>query len=564
MKKRILLFIMMILMPLGVKADTIKSIDMQINIAKDGTASITETWVAKADSGSEWYKTMYDLGNSELYDFTVSMDGKELTEKHWDVDESIQEKAGYYGINYADRGKELCFGKTDYKEHTFVLTYKLSNYIFNTKDAQVLYWTLIPPVNTQKFNVNINGYSKLEDTWDLWGFGYKGYAYIENGKALLSNEDGLDNEYVVALLKFPLNTFDTSNSYERFETFNDVLNTAKEGAYEHDYSDYGYDNYKPSLFDKIINFITTIIPILLIVGGLFATAKAIQSSKYGYINNKKITKENTPMFRDIPCKKDIYYANALIKLNEFNYKETNILGAIFLKWVKTDKIRFISEKKGIFNKETTKIDLSLNPTFDNEKEQKLFDYIYESSKDGILENKELEKWCRKNYDKFLNLFKSIEEDKEQELKSQGHLYTRKTKEECKYKNVMDDKIYDDSKELYGLKLFLEEFSSIDTKETLEVKIWDEYLMFAYLFGIADKVAKQLKNLYPEVIEQLEQNNIDYNTIMYLNHISIASASAATSARAAADNYHNGGGGFSMGGGGGGSFGGGFGGSAGGR
>ena len=66
---------------------------------------------------------------------------------------------------------------------------------------------------------------------------------------------------------------------------------------------------------------------------------------------------------------------------------------------------------------------------------------------------------------------------------------------------MDDIMYEDSRKLYGLKLYLEEFSKINTKEVMEVHLWDEYLMFAYLFGIADKVAKQLKDMYPEIIEQ---------------------------------------------------------------
>ena len=60
---------------------------------------------------------------------------------------------------------------------------------------------------------------------------------------------------------------------------------------------------------------------------------------------------------------------------------------------------------------------------------------------------------------------------------------------------------------------------ISAQETLEVKIWDEYLMFAYLFGMADKVSKQLKNLYPEYIEQeLERNNLDLNTLVLINSI----------------------------------------------
>ena len=78
-------------------------------------------------------------------------------------------------------------------------------------------------------------------------------------------------------------------------------------------------------------------------------------------------------------------------------------------------------------------------------------------------------------------------------------------------------------------------------------------MFAYIFGIADKVAAQLKNLYPEVLQNPE---MDYNTVVFVNNISTRSVKAASAARSAAESYSSGGGGFSSGGGGGGSFGGG--------
>ena len=113
----------------------------------------------------------------------------------------------------------------------------------------------------------------------------------------------------------------------------------------------------------------------------------------------------------------------------------------------------------------------------------------------------------------------------------------------------------------GLKVWglVDNFNeNMNTKEVLEVKIWDEYLMFAYIFGNADKVAKQLKNLYPEVIEQ---SNFDYDTLIFINNISTTSVSAASAARSAAESYSSGGGGFSSGGGGGGSFGGGGGGGS---
>ena len=148
------------------------------------------------------------------------------------------------------------------------------------------------------------------------------------------------------------------------------------------------------------------------------------------------------------------------------------------------------------------------------------------------------------------------------LKGEAHIYHRVSKEECKKKFVMDDKIYDDSIKLYGLKKYLQAFSNMKEKEAFEVHLWDEYLMFAYLFGMAEKVAKQFKNLYPEVMEQMQNNDFDYNTFIFINNISSKSVSAASSARSAAESYSSGGGGFSSGGGGFGSFGGG--GSMGGR
>ena len=559
MKKKIMLFLFMMLVPiLGVKADTIKKIDMRINILEDGSAEIKEVWNVKASSGSEWYKQMYNLGEMKLSNYKVLMDGKELTYKTWNVNENLSQKAGYYGINYVSEGIELCFGKSDMKEHTFTLTYTLSNFVFNTEDSQVVYVTLFPEVTMQNFTVEVSSYYEFPDTLDVWGYGYKGYAYVENGLIKMSNEGELSNDYVVLLAKFPLNTFKTDYTVEDYNTFDDVYNKSEDGSFDYDYT------YKKTFWDYVIIIFNIIIcgifPLLIVVFAI----KAVFDSGYGYINNKKIDKKNTQMFRDIPCNKDIYYANALISLNKniFTYKESNILGAILLKWIRNDKVRLTNQTKGIFNKETSVIDLTMNPTFDNENEEKLFKMMYKASGDGILEAKELEKWCRSHYDEFLNIFKKFENEKISRLKNEGHIYKRTTKEECKKKNVMDDKIYEDSTRLYGLKLYLDEFSRMKEKDAIEVKLWDEYLMFAYLFGIADKVAKQFKNLYPEIIQEMEMANVDYSTLVFVNNISSSSVYAASSARSAAENYSSGGGGFSSGGGGGGSFGGG--GSMGGR
>ena len=561
MKKKIILFLMFMLIPISVKADTIYKIDMGININDDGSADIQEVWEVEASSGSEWYKQMPNMGDVELTDFKVSMDGKELTYKSWNPNESLSEKKGYYGINYVSNGLELCFGKYDFKKHTFTLTYKLSDFVFNTSDSQITYFTLMPNITANGFSAVISSYYDFPDTLDVWGYGYKGYAYVENGKIKMSSEGGLINEYVTLLAKYPLETFKTDFTVNGFNNFNEVLDTAKEGTFDYDYD---YDYKEPTFFEKVTIFISTFFPVLIAIIIAFFGIKIGLESGYGYINNKKIDKKNTPMFRDIPCNKDIYYANALISLNNFaDTSNNNILGAIILKWVKEKKIEFKTEEKDLFNKETSIIDLTKKSTFENSLEEELFDIMYEASKDGYLESKELEKWCRNNYSEFFNLINEFKDKEIEKLKQEGHIYKRSNKNECSKKNVMDDKIYEDSSKLYGLKLYLEEFSKMDTKEVMEVHLWDEYLMFAYLFGIANKVAKQLNNLYPkEFSEYTSSSGVDLDTLVFINYISTKSVNAASDARSAAESYSSGGGGFSSGGGGGGSFGGG--GSAGGR
>ena len=561
MKKKLLLILfMLIIFPINVFADDIYRIDMEIYLDESGNANITEKWNVQADSGSEWYKQLYNMGNQEISNFTVSMDGTPLKYKEWNINENLKQKSGYYGINYVSEGIELCFGKGDFKKHTFTLNYTLSNFIINTSDSQVLYETLFPNVTMDNFTVEISSYYSFPDTLDVWGYGYKGYAYVEDGKIKMSNEGGLNNDYVVLLVKFPLDTFKTDNTDYRFTEFNDVYDMAEEGTYSYDYNDYNYED------DEIIGIAGAIFAILFNIGipvfVVAVTAKALSTNSYGYKDNKEINKKSVPFFRDIPCNKNIYYANALIKLNNFGYKESNILGAIILKWIRTNKISFKNTTTGVFNKETSAIDLTMNPTFDIPEEQELFNIMRAASGDGILEVKEFEKWARKHYSKFFGLFERIKNNTIDNLKSNNHIYKRTNKEECKYKNVMDDVIYNDSVQLYGLKKYLQEFSNIDTKEVMEVHLWDEYLMFAYLFGMADRVAKQLEKLYPEVIKEMSTSGVDYNTLYFINTMSTRSVAAASSARSAAQSYSSGGGGFSSGGGGGGSFGGG--GSMGGR
>lgn len=568
--KKIIFTLVLFLVPSIILANEISNIDMNIYVDNNGTAHVTEEWTTELNEGTEGYKPYYNLGESEISNFKVSMNGKEYTyNSDYDVNASFDEKKYTNGFNYVNDGVELCFGITKYGKNTYTLSYDISNFVLNTSDGyQMIYWTLFPKnYNPSPERVYIKIYSdfKYADNLDVWGYGkYGAPTYVYDGYIEMDSESTVSSsEYMTILVKFPANTFTLSTTLDK--TFDEYLNMANEGSTKYDNTD-GNDS-SPNILSYIWQGLTYILSFGIPLFIVFAVGSAAIKNGYGYKNNKTIDKKNTPLYRDIPCNKDIYYANTLVKLNNnlfSNYKETNIFGAIILKWVKENKIAFKNGPSGKFNKNTSSIDLTKNPTFDNVLEKELFDIMYEASVDGILETKELEKWCNKNYSKFFSLFERINTVEIHKLKNDNHIYNRADKNECKKKNVMDDTIYDDSTKLYGLKKFLEEFSKIDTREVLEVHIWDEYLMFAYIFGIASKVAKQLKNLYPEVLA--DQNNyIDFDTLMYIDHLSYDTVKAASAARTRAESYSStgaGGGGFSSGGGGGGSFGGGGGGGGG--
>lgn len=58
--------------------------------------------------------------------------------------------------------------------------------------------------------------------------------------------------------------------------------------------------------------------------------------------------------------------------------------------------------------------------------------------------------------------------------------------------IPTDKYAQDQKEVIGLWKYLKDYSLIKDRYPIEISIWNEYLVFASLFGIADNVAKEFK------------------------------------------------------------------------
>lgn len=489
--KKLIVFVLVLFVLIFVDIDFKYNIDINVEIKSSGSANVTEVWDVQSIGGTDWCKPLdgLDLGGYTISDFYVYMDGEPLQYvNNWGVDTIFGTK-GLYGYRRWINDLDLCFTTGDMKRHTFTLKYKVTNYVFNTNEKQVFYKKLINNSSFEKFSINIKSdYYDFFDDMEIYGYGFDGNIDISNGVISITGSDETPFSYVSILAVLPKNTFNTSNKVYGFDNVYSYLKHAN-----NDYNQ--YLKYK-NLFDNrwLIIILCISLIVLFFVSVKYIRKKIKILNGYGYKNNKKINYEDIELFRDIPFNKDIYYAYTLIKINRIGYDDCNILSAIILKWFNEKKININHNKKVSF------IDLTMNSKFEDEIEYRLFNMMYEASNNGILEMNEFHDFAKRYSAKFLSLFSLIEENVVNSLKLDMHIYHRITKDECRCKYVMDDKVYNDSIKLYGLKKYLEEFSMMDTKEVMDIKLWNEYLMFACLFGIADKVSLQLKHMHPDIKE----------------------------------------------------------------
>ena len=557
--KRIILFIVMFLGIINVYAkDSITDMNINIYITENGSAKIVEKWNASlsgANSYTEGYKQYFNLGNSEILDYKVSMNGEKFTTvDNWNIDGSFNDKAYKAGIHYTDSGDELCFGITKYGNNEYTLEYTITNFVNNTDDSQVVYWAIVPqefsfPVD----NIYVKVYSDFDysDKLDVWGYGYDGYAYVYDGYIEMSTEHGLnEDEYMVLLIKFPEGSFKTESTIDNdFDYYYDL---AQEGASPN----------KPSLLSRIGDFIIGILSFLLtfgiwiyFFGKAAASSNRVGSKTFDYsLAPKKLPKnDEINYFRDIPCNKDVFRAYWVANNYGLMKNKTDFLGTLLLKWTNENKIEFTKVTSKVLKKESKAVVFKDNITFDNSKEEQLYNWMKIASGDNVLEKDEFKKYCNKHYNKILNWFNEIMDYQTNKLVDSREVTIdeKKTLGFISKKYVISPKMREEAIELKGLKNFLNDFSNIKDKSAIEVKLLNEYLMFAQLFGIADKVAKEFKRLYPDVI-----TDMTYDNIVFINYVSTTGVSAASSAKSRAESYSAGGGGFSSSGGGGGSFGGG--------
>ncbi len=481
-------------------------LDIRVELSRNGDARITETRQMTIDNkGTECYIGLSEMSPSTVKDLSVSDESRQLYENigEWKLDRSRSEKAGRCGIVEKGNGcYELCWGLGDSGQRTYVTSYTITGLVRGYPDADALRHVFLDENVSPKpihAKVTIVGADTTlvftPDTCGIWGFRFYGELGFENGTMVAETTGPMNSEAALYIMaQFPKGMLEPA-----IQTTDDTFEHKKQLALEgSDYVD--VDIVQLSDGKRGMSAPTAI----GILGGTIVCLGGILYSFSGSRSRKKRKKimalvKSVDYFKSIPLEGNLQKANDM--LNAFNVGKAHnykrLISATILHLINEGVFsvepmmteagkmakRFVVKEKLPVEKDWSPLAYKMHEIFNKA-----------SGENHVLDPKELETYMendnnRKVVKSFLNA-----------------LHTMRTLEY--YENHKDEVC-----EVFGFKRFLEDFTLMNERHLTEIKLWNDYMVWATLYGNAEQVIKDMKAINPEFFKmdhvaiQLSDNDI---------------------------------------------------------
>lgn len=481
--------------------------EMELNVAlrPDGSAHITQVWTTDTDEGTEFYLGCRDSGYLTITDFSVSdQNGPYVYVEGWDVDASFEEKTNRCGILETGEGVELCWGISEYGENRYAIEYVLHDLVGSYSDADGFNHRFVDEMSFFPTDVmltirNQDGTPLTDELCDIWAFGFDGQIRFEDGAIRAWTEAPLESgEHITVMVSLEKGVLSPRRTVE------DSFETVKERAFAgSDYEDDGSLTAGDLLLFAVI-ILAVILLILLLVAVMIKAGKVKQKKRM----------EQSGYFRDAPNGGDLNVTYQL-GLCSGLCEEDALLGAYLMRLISQGCLENTDDSAD--NTGAVRLRLSHGPRSGNEYDDALYTILEAAAgTDGILDPNELEHYCKQNYIPLSRFMESCERNGKQAMVRSG----------CLKGAVLDNdkdltkKGQQELDEVYGLKHFLLDFSLICERGVKEAVIWQDYMVYALMLGIADKLEAQIREMYPDQVPQLNQYRRYirysgcYNGVMY--------------------------------------------------
>lgn len=550
--RRILSLLAALVLPLALPAQQIRDVDITVDLRADGSARITQVWDATVVRGTEWYIPIENLGPMTVTDLTVSENGREyVSEGHrWNVDRSLEEKAGRCGIVEKRDGVELCWGQGSYGDHVWTASFTVNGLVQSLQDADAFNFMFVNPglvAPPQHARVTIrNATGGKEWTYDnarVWGFGFTGDINVRNGEIIAESSEPFGPiSQLIAMVRFEKGLF--SPAVSRDISFDEMKTTALEG------SSYGEKDPLLKIFGVLF--------LLFFGGGLFLSIWAIVMTAMGKKYKKSMYGKTkiTEWYREAPMNGDLFASYYVLENGwRFGGKTSSkgLIGALFLRWILDGKLSVQPDPK-----KAKRVNLAFPEGIEipDETENSLYQMALQASGSNLLlESGEFEKWSEKNFKRVTAWPYKAQARGRKYMQDKGYFLRGTTTNEDGAREACH---------VVEFKNFLNDFTLSKERGAAEVGLWKDYLVFAQLYGIADKVAAQFERLFPAEFQEISQSvgvdpTVMMRTINMTNSISTSAINRAVARQQAGSisgkgghTSFGGGGGFSGGGFGGGS------------
>lgn len=521
----------------------VDSVRIDVELRDDGSAFVSERWVIDVDDMiTEWYLGKENLGKMTISDLNVTDESGVLYHnegKGWNIKRSRQDKARRCGIVEKSDGCEICWGIGSSGRHAYTVTYVLTGLVKGYSDADGFNYMFMTPTDGHPRSVILNlrkqGTILTGENTRVWGFRFKGETEVLEGAVKYWSTEPFSNESaLVAMVAFDKGIFQPELKEDK--SFEDVKKKAFKGS--------DYKKPRKSLEDIIDDLFGLFFAFVFVMTGLGASWKSFKERKLRkeLLGGKE---KDVDWFRDVPVNGNLRDAANIIRLITGSQAKPgvisqNLIAAYMTRLFYRGAFELIPQLDGDMAfkindfpavDETSNADVNL--------EMDLYNYFKEAAgSDSILQKKELKRWANNHGKTLYNWQNRI-----------NNTYTLKT---------LNAK---DVREVYGLKKFLKDFTLIQDRGAVEVKLWNNYLIFASLYGIADQVYKDFKKVCPEYFTLSSAMNqfqtttpvVLWNTIgdtsRYFNRSAMSYASRQ-SVSSGGSRWGGGGGSISWGGGGG--------------
>ena len=600
------------------KAGNLKlnNLDFQAQINADGSMDVTETWDINIKSTNTLYKTFKTdnskysgITNATVTDITNGIQNNFIQTSEWAYHVA---KGYYYGTENDDDDFEIGWGvglDNSSARKEYEISYTVKDAITKYNDYAELYWQFVGStfeVDANKITGTILLPSNVDnkDEIKVWGHtkNLNGTIYATDTNKIEFEVDNFKNgTYVEVRTLFPTNLITTTGRIKNKNTLDNVVKEETKWANKANASrkrqEWMEKNFKYVLFGAWLG--------LNILLGVFFFKKTIKYWKKLKGLNKFEPTTKLEYYRDLPDE-DSTPGEAYKTMNEnvTEFTDQNF-GKIFSATVLDLTLRGyieIQQEKKTLGKDIVTITLKkqVSDGLPINEERIMTFIIKATNKKDTITLKELEKYIKNNPSKIESLLTETYSSVDNQLIGKGIISSIGQKEYKEYKekagayigstiffimfisffvekfifplliliinailcsrivkriNILTQKGVDIKEQWKGLKKYMEDFSLLKEREIPELVIWEKYLVYATVMGIADKVIKQLKIVYPNFEEMT--NSIGTYTCMnvmmhtdFSSSFSSAISSSITSATASSSysSGSGGGGGFSGGGG----------------